>query len=91
MAARESFMIVKRVLARGVSNSGGKVKAAMAVGAFSVAVGTPSDRTIASSKFSGFGGSVVVWLAQPTWSMRLLARDLPLEEKVKFGSGIGDG
>ena len=53
MATRESFMIVKRVLARGVSNSGGKVKAAMAVGAFSVAVGAPSDRTITSSKFSG--------------------------------------
>ena len=60
MAARESFMIVKRVSARGVSISGGKFEAAMAVGAFSVAVGAPSDRTIASSKFSGLADSVVV-------------------------------
>ena len=62
MARRESFMIVKSVSARGVSISGGKVEADMVVEAFSVAVGVPSDRTIASSKFSGLAASALgVW------------------------------
>ena len=55
VAARESFMIVKRDSARAPSISGEKFVAAITVAAFPSAVGAPSDRTIASSKSSGRG------------------------------------
>ena len=46
---------------------------------------------MASSKFSGLGelaDSAVMLLPWPTWGVGLLARDLPLEGKVRFVSGI---
>ena len=51
VAARDSFMIVKRAL----SISGGKFVVAMTVATLSSAMGAPSDRIMVSSKFSGLG------------------------------------
>ena len=64
--ARESFMIVKSDSARAPSTSGEKF-AAMAAAAFSTdEVEAPSDRVMASSKFSVFGGALCVWSCRPT-------------------------
>ena len=69
MVGRDSLTAAKTELVMAVNTSGGNLEAAMATVTVSAAAAAtaremsdrllPSDKTIASSKFSGFGGSVV--------------------------------
>ena len=90
MATRDSLTVVRTKLAMELKTFGKRLKVAIAAAAVSVSVLLLSDKTIAFSNFL-LGESVVVWLLRPTCGVGLLSRDLPLEGKVRFGSGIGEG
>ena len=54
--------MAKTELAMAMKTSGAMLEAAIAPAAVSVSVLLPSDKAIASSKFSGLGDSVGIWL-----------------------------
>ena len=66
MVTMDSLMVARTELAIALKTSGGMLEVSIAVEAVSVSVLLLSDKTIASSKFSRLGGSVVVWLLRPT-------------------------